>query len=84
MVYAEGGVTNNSSIIKFKKGPFMAERTISPVFMKFDRPGYSLAYTMPIGPLVTLQYCCGFTVCKIKVMPDFQPNDYLFENFNDP
>ena len=63
MIYAEGGVTNNSGIIKFKKGPFATERTVSPTFMKFDRPGFSLAYNMPIGPLVIMQYCRGFTTC---------------------
>lgn len=33
LVFAEGGTTNNKGLIRFKKGPFVAEKTIMPIFM---------------------------------------------------
>lgn len=35
LVFAEGGTTNGSSILKFKKGAFYSEKTIRPVFMNY-------------------------------------------------
>ena len=79
MVFAEGGITNNTGIIKFKKGPFYAERTIEPVFMKFDPNAFSPAYNMPVIPLILMQLSRGFIMIDINKMPPFQPNEYLFE-----
>lgn len=71
MVFAEGGVTNNTGIIKFKKGPFFAERTVMPVFMKFDPNAFSPSYNMPLIPLIIMQLSRGFIMVKINKMPEF-------------
>jgi len=79
LVFAEGGVTNNTGIITFKKGPFYAEKTIKPIFMKFDLKAFSPAFNMPLLPLIFMQLSRGCITCKINIMPDFQPNEFLFE-----
>jgi len=53
LIFAEGGVTNNMGVINFKKGPFFAEKTVKPIFMKFDlKDGISPSYNMPLLPLI--------------------------------
>ena len=34
---------------------------------------------MPLFPLIFMQLSRECIVCKINILPDFQPNEYLFE-----
>ena len=53
LIFAEGGVTNNMGVITFKKGPFFSEKTVKPIFMKFDlTDGISPSYNMPLLPII--------------------------------
>jgi 1-acyl-sn-glycerol-3-phosphate acyltransferase len=36
LVFPEGGTTNGSSLIKFKKGAFLAEKRVTPIIFKYD------------------------------------------------
>ena len=56
LVFPEGGTTNGSGLIKFKKGAFYAEKTVKPVMMKYNLNGsVSVAYdTIEILPLAIL------------------------------
>ena len=72
LVFAEGGVTNNMGVITFKKGPFYAEKTVKPIFMKFDlKGGISPSFNMPLIPLIFMQLSRFCISCKINIMPDF-------------
>jgi hypothetical protein len=33
LVFAEGGTTNNSALLKFKKGAFVSEKRCKPIIM---------------------------------------------------
>ena len=84
LIFAEGGTSNGSHIIKFKKGAFFAEKTIRPIVLKYKSKTYSPAFdTMEMLPLVILHLCWACFKCEVNVLPDFQPNEYLFENFAD-
>ena len=39
MIFPEGGTTNGTSLIKFKKGAFIAEKVVRPVIMKWGLEG---------------------------------------------
>ena len=54
MIFPEGGTSNGTGIIKFKRGAFEAERAVKPVFMKFDWSYCSPAYTLGFIPLMVL------------------------------
>jgi len=83
-VFAEGGTTNNTTILDFKKGGFFAERTVQPMFLKYKYNTLNIAYdTMEFLPLAILVLSWNFYTCELNIMPDFQPNDYLFEVHND-
>ena len=44
LIFAEGGTTNNTGIIKFKKGAFYSERVVRPIFMKYYYSTLSPSY----------------------------------------
>lgn len=70
--------------MKFKKGAFFAEKTIKPMFMKYHCHTVSPAFdVMEFLPLVILHLSWAGYRCEVVVMPDFQPNDYLFETHAD-
>jgi len=56
LVFPEGGTTNGSGLIKFKKGAFWAEKTVKPVMLKYQLDGSVIpSYdTIPVLPLVIL------------------------------
>jgi hypothetical protein len=84
LIFAEGGTSNGTGIMKFKKGAFFAERTVKPMFLKYKSHTVSPAFDiMEFLPLAILQLSWAHNKCEVVVMPDFQPNDYLFETHKD-
>lgn len=80
LIFAEGGTTNGTAILKFKKGAFFAEKPVTPVVMKYQYVFFNPAFdTIDFLSLVLLHLCLACFKCTIQVMPDFKPNDYLFE-----
>ena len=82
LIFPEGGTSNGLGIIKFKRGAFEAENPVKPVYIKADWNYMSPAYTLPPLPLVILNLSSLFNSMKITitVLPDFYPNEWLFEN----
>jgi len=39
LIFPEGGTTNGTSLINFKKGAFIAEKTVRPVILKWGLEG---------------------------------------------
>lgn len=63
-----------------KKGAFYAEKTIRPMFLKYRSSTVSPAFdVMEFLPLAILQLSWHCFRCDVTVLPDFQPNEYLFE-----
>lgn len=84
LVFAEGGTTNNSAILKFKKGAFIAERRVKPLTMLYSVGSVHPAYdTIEVLVIAILQLSWHCMKCKIVELPDFEPNDYLFETHKD-
>ena len=84
LIFAEGGTTNGTAILKFKKGAFFSERTVRPVLMNYQYDLFSPAFDIIEAlPLVILHLSWACFKCTVNVMPDFQPNDYLFEKHKD-
>lgn len=80
LIFAEGGTTNGTGLIKFKKGGFFAEKTIRPVFLKYSYYQLSPAFdTMELLPLLIFMMSWACYCVEVNVMPDFQPNEYMFE-----
>lgn len=84
LIFAEGGTSNGTSIMKFKKGAFFAERSVKPMFLRYKCHTVSPAFdVMEFLPLVILHLSWACYHCEVTLMPDFQPNEYLFETHRD-
>ena len=85
LVFPEGGTTNGSSLIKFKKGAFLTEKRCTPMVYKYDQDGsVSAAYDIIeilVLAILQLSWSCGKV--KLLVLPDFEPTEYLFETHKD-
>jgi hypothetical protein len=85
LVFAEGGTTNGTGLLGFKKGAFVAERRVQPVVMLYDsKQTMSLAYDIiEMVPLILLHlsWCC-FRIETLE-LPEFEPTEYLFETHSD-
>ena len=54
------------------------------MFMKYKYHTVNPAFdTMEFLPLAILHLSWACFSCEVNVMPDFQPNDYLFETHKD-
>ena len=83
-IFVEAGTTNGTSLIKFKKGAFASEKKVRPVFLKYKSTIISPAFDIiELIPLLAFQlsWCC--LTCDVCVMPDFEPNEYLFQTHAD-
>jgi len=84
-VYAEGTQSNGEYLLTFKKGAFAGLNTVQPVVMKYNWKGFSPTWEgMPFichGALMLMHL--GYYTCEVHVLPDFKPNDHLFENHSD-
>ena len=80
LIFAEGATTNNSSLLRFKKGAFMGEKCVKPIILKYSVGSCSAAWgANDFLPLVfiNLSWICGMSV-EVHVLSDFEPNEYLF------
>lgn len=82
VVFAEGGTSNGSSILGFKKGAFSALLPVRPIVLKYESPMFHNAYdVIPFLPMFILQSCVTDFTCTVQELPPFIPNDYLFKKF---
>jgi len=83
-IFPEGGATNNTALLKFKRGAFVGEKRVSPMILKYKYDGFSPAFdVIDFLPLATLSYCWRGLTCEVHYLPDFEPNNYLFETHKD-
>lgn len=70
----------------FKKGAFYAEKTVLPVVLKYTYEGFSTDFALfdPLALLMmTLSWIWGGLKCELLILPEFQPNDFMYEKFAD-
>lgn len=80
MLFPEGGTSNGTGIIKFKRGAFESENPVKPVILQFDWNYMSPAYTISPLLLLILHFSSFLNSMKITVrdLPDFHPNEWMF------
>ena len=81
IIHAEGGTTNGTHVIEFKKGAFFGLRSIQPRVHKFKSYFQSPCTGVVDGlPHYLMGASCPFsTVTKLE-LPVFRPNEYFFEH----
>jgi hypothetical protein len=81
IVFAEGGTTNGTHLIKFKKGAFNALKSVSPIitiykswFIDIENCVVNLLAQIILGS------SCGFGSVVIQQLPNFEPNEYFWKH----
>jgi hypothetical protein len=77
----EGGTTNGTALIKFKKGAFAGLNSVQPVVIKYDKSLISIEQC--VVPLFSHLLICGTNpFCRVKVrqFPTFRPNEYFWKH----
>lgn len=84
MVYAEGGTSNGTHLLKFKRGAFVSNLAIQPYVQKYQSiltcPVYDTLSFLDYNVLLCVAPYAPFTIYK---MPPFIPNDYMYEHHKD-
>lgn len=79
-MFAEGATSNGTHLLKFRRGAFVGEKRVTPMYLKYPIHGFSTDYgVMDFLPLLLLNLSWFGLKCHINIMPDFEPNDYLFK-----
>jgi lysophosphatidylcholine acyltransferase/lyso-PAF acetyltransferase len=81
ILYPEGGTTNGTHLVNFKKGAFVGLNSIKPIIIKYK------------SPFLTIENCvynffaqsilcgtCPYAKVTITEMPVFTPNEFFWKN----
>jgi lysophosphatidylcholine acyltransferase/lyso-PAF acetyltransferase len=84
-IYVEGATSNGTHLMQFRKGAFFSEKPIKPMFLKYSyhlvSPAFDTIEFLPLQILLLSSFC--WLRCKLTQMPDFIPNEYLFQKHAD-
>jgi len=84
MVFPEGGTSNGTCILPFKRGAFQSFKAVTPVFIKYKYGTMSPSYdVVPFLSLVMMNLCLFNFSFEVVELPPFLPNDYLFKTHAD-
>ena len=81
ILYPEGGTTNGTHLVKFKKGAFNGLRSIQPVIIQYYSPFVNIENSVyNFFAQSILCATCPYASVKIATLPVFTPNEYFFKN----
>ena len=81
IIYPEGGTSNGTSLITFKKGAFTGLKSIKPMIFKYYSPFLDVENcTIHFAAQSIFLGSVPYASLYIKELPVFKPNDYFFEN----
>jgi len=85
LIYPEGTTSNGKFLYSFKKGAFINEKKIRPFILKYSTNGVVNPCwdVIDIKPLIFLYHSWYCQSVKMLCLPDFEPNEYLFETHKD-
>lgn len=81
IIYPEGGTTNGTHLVKFKKGAFFSLRAVSPVVIMYESPFFSYencVYNFFAQSILCA--CLGKVSTTTLQLPNFEPNEYFFKH----
>ena len=81
ILYPEGGTTNGTHLINFKKGAFVGERSVQPLLIDYKSPFLCIENcVVNFLAFSVLTATSPYTLVNMKLMPVFQPNEYFWNN----
>jgi lysophosphatidylcholine acyltransferase/lyso-PAF acetyltransferase len=81
IIYPEGGTTNGSHLIAFKKGAFAGLNSIQPITIKYLGPFTHIeCCVFNFVASSILSSCVPYTTVTVRQLPVFMPNEYFFKH----
>lgn len=77
----EGGTTNGTSLIKFKKGAFIGLNSVQPVVIKYKTSLIDMEQCIiPLFSHLLLAGCNPYCKVQVRQFPTFRPNEFFWKN----
>lgn len=81
LIFPEGGTTNGTSCLKFKKGAFIAQKRIQPYVLQYSTdttvsPAFDVIQVLALF-IFTLSWSC--LSCKVLKLPEVYPTEFMFQ-----
>lgn len=84
IIFPEGATTNHTHLLSFKPGPFKGLYPVTPVCLEYYSPWFHPSHdVMPVFFQAMMLLAQPANFMKMKYLPTFVPNDYLWENHKD-
>lgn len=81
VMFPEGCTTNNTELIQFRRGAFMALTSVQPVTFKYSSPWFNPAHDiLDVLAHIFLVTCQPYAYATVKELPVFLPNEYFFKH----
>lgn len=81
ILYPEGGTTNGTHLLKFKKGAFHGLNSVQPIIIRYSSPFLDIENCVyNFFAMSILCASCPYSSVTCIEMPIFKPNDYFFEH----
>ena len=81
VIFPEGATTNGTSLIQFKKGPFVALKPLSIVVLQYKTSTRVKPTQDVLGFMhINLYGACGIISLSVNQLPVFAPNDYFWKH----
>lgn len=85
-IFSEGTITNGTHLMQFKRGAFEKEFAIRPLLVKYKHGAFNLEHSTSTQFIMLglwLAWIWDRIELNPEVLPDFVPNEYLFEKHAD-
>ena len=82
-VFPEGGNTNGTTLINFKRGAFDSLQPLKPMIINYKVPSWGISPAQDIlgsAKNAILISLCGYINASIDVLPVFTPNEYFWKH----
>ena len=87
-VFAEGTVTNQTHIGRFRRGGFAGLKRVQPAWISYKysviTPGYEALKGLPLGIIAVCTNLFPTQRVIVDFYPEFEPNEYMWKKFADP
>jgi hypothetical protein len=83
-IFPEGCTTNGKGLLRFKRGAFVAESAIQPLFIEYDSPFCNASFDIiPTLLHVFFMSCQPYSFIRLNRLPVIYPTPFMYNKYKD-